>query len=92
MLIYFFTETIKKCVTPLQVRSDKVSENRLIEKHMAMLHTTQCKCCIGGRHAKNYRTESFWREHNLNVMIHVRKVCEKLQSLGHLGMDGNTDL
>ena len=73
-----FKECINKFVTPLQVRCNKGLENRLITKYIAMLRSTHFKGHIGGRSRHNTRIECFWREHNVNVMIHFRKVLETL--------------
>ena len=57
-----------------------------------MLRAAQCEGCIGSRSAHNCRIEHFWREHNVKVMIHFKKVFEKLEYLGHLDTYDNTDL
>ena len=38
-----FKEAINEKIAPLQVRGDKVAENRLIVKHTVISHNTQCR-------------------------------------------------
>ena len=85
-------EAMNEFVTPLQLRSNKGCEHRLIAKHIVMLRTTQRKVCIGGRSTHSTRIESFWRDHNVNIIINFRKEFEKLESLGCLDTEDNTDL
>ena len=89
---YFIEESISKCIAPLQVRDDKGSNNRLIAKHVVMVRNGICRRCIGGRSTNNTQIERFWRECNVNVMIHFRNKFERLESLGHIDPDHSTDL
>ena len=65
-----FKEASNKCVTSLQFRGDKGSKNMLIAKHILMVHNTKHGGCVGSIFAHNTRIERFWREHNVNVVIH----------------------
>ena len=80
-----FKEAISKFITPLQVRGDKGSENRLIANHM--LRITYYKGHIGGRSTHNTRIERFGREHNVNAMIRFRDEFQKKVCLSML-LDG----
>ena len=59
---------------------------------MVIVHNTQCRGNVGGRSTQNTRIDRFWREHNVNVMIHFRDKFRRLEALGHLESDDNTDL
>ena len=88
----FFKEAINKCISPLQVRGDKGSKNRIIAKYMVMVRNGLCRGHIGGRSTNINRIERFWRECNVNVMIHFKNKFERLECLRHIDPDDNSDL
>ena len=85
-------EAIDDHIDPLQVRGEKGSENRLIAKNTVMVRNAQFKGHVGGRSTWNTRIEYFWRENNVNEMVHFRDVFRKLEALRHLDSDYNTDI
>ena len=87
----FFKESINKLVAPLQARDDKVSENRLIAKHMEILRSTHHKGQIGYRSKHDTRIGRFWRNCDVSIMIHFRNEFQNLHALGFLETDDNKD-
>ena len=57
--VIFFKEAISKYVTPLQVRGNDGSKNRLISKHVVVVRNTQFQGCIGGRSTHKKRQNVF---------------------------------
>ena len=77
-----FEDGIIKCITPLQIRGDKGSENRLITKHMVIVLNGLYRGFTGGRSTRNARIEHFWIECNVNATINFKNKYERLESLG----------
>ena len=75
-------EATSKHVAPIQVRGDEGSESISIGSHMVALRTTQYKGHIGGRSTDNARIESFWRDHSVRAMTHLKSEFKKIESLG----------
>ena len=53
----YFKNAIEEYECPLQVRSDKGSENRLIAKHMIAIRGDEMRGFIGGKSTHNTRIE-----------------------------------
>ena len=58
---------------------------------MVIIRITQYKGRIRGRSTENSRIERFWRGHNVSVMAHFNNKFEKLETLGFLDANSNTD-
>ena len=59
---------------------------------MMIVHNGIERGHIGDRSTHNTRIELFLRECNVNEMIHFKNKFERLESLGQINPDGNTDL
>ena len=57
-----------------------------------MVQNTQHRGYIGSRSTYNTRIQRFWREHNVNVMIHFRDKYPRLEALLNLDSDDKTGL
>ena len=86
-----FKEDITNHLTPLQVRGDKWSENRVIAKHKVMLHNIQHKGYIGGRLTHNTRID-FLEGMKHKCYGHFRDEFEKLETFEFLENDDNMDM
>ena len=59
---------------------------------MVMVRNGICRGQMSERSTHNIHIERFWREHNVDAMIHFKRKLERLEHLGHVDPDGNTDL
>ena len=64
----------------------------LITKNIVLVCNVHQRGFVVGRSTYNTRIEYFWREHNVDVIIHFRDMIERLESLGHMHTDDKTDL
>lgn len=55
----YFKKAIEECGSPIKMREDKGSENRLIVKHLIFLRQNSIGGHIGGKLTRNARTERF---------------------------------
>ena len=62
-----FLKAARESVTLLQIRGNMGIENRLLAKHVVLLHSSRYNGHKGGRSIHNSRIELFWCEHNATV-------------------------
>ena len=86
-----FSKDMDEFLCPLQVREDKGTKNRLINKHMLMLRHSRIKVCIGSTSAHTVKIERLWLNHKCCTMIHFYVNLNRLEWVLLLDKDGDVD-
>ena len=84
----FIPKAARENATPLQVRSDMGSTNRLLAKLTMLLYVASHHGHMGSRPAHDTRTESFWSEQKTMIKDHF---LEQFRNLEHLRMPNTTN-